>query len=247
MILASEIFTAVRAHLDDDNSGRYTVTNDLAPAINAAIKYLIAVFNAGFEQKKISPESLRELVRLDVVDVSGTGNTLRADVTSVCTDLWTILGVELSAQGLVTTTIVEEDVHFYPYDFEGLKGKFAKRLTLEEWEERSEDPFSPGTVQSIPSIFMRPAYLGPGKYYNDGKDYIFIRPASMVVDNIGIWYLKNPTVVTGLASEIEFPQSLFQLLVDKTLGYISLQHGSESKYGQNVEKDLMQLIQVMNS
>jgi len=134
-----------------------------------------------------------------------------------------------------------------PEDFSGLRSKFAKRLTLEEWEEKSEDPFSPGTSQSIPSMFLRPAYLGPGRYFDADHDFIFIRPASLVTDNVGIWYLQNPTVVTSTASEIEFPQSLFQLLVDKALGYISLQHGNDSKYGQNVEKDLLQLIQIMGS
>lgn len=243
MILASEVFTAVRAHLDDDNSGRYGVTTDLIPAINAAIKYLIAVFNAGFEQKKIYPESLRELIRLEIVDAIGSGNTKRADVTNICEDLWTILGVEPDAEeaeGTTTTTIA-------PEDFAGLRSKFAKRLTLEEWNEKAEDPFSPGTGVSIAPAFLRPAYLGPGRYFDADHDYIFIRPASLVTDNVGIWYLKNPTVVAGAASEVEFPQSMFQLLVDKTLGYISLQHGPESKYGQNVEKDLLQLIQIMNS
>jgi len=243
MILASAVFTAIRAHLDDDNSGRYTVTDDLSPVVNAAINYLIAVFNAGFEQKKIYPESLRELVRVEIVPATGSGNTKRADVTSICENLWTILGVEPDAEateGATTTTLA-------PEEFAGLRSKFAKRLTLEEWEEKNDDPFSPGTSQTIPSVFLRPAYLGPGRYFDADHDFIFIRPASLVTDNVGIWYLKNPTVVTSTASEIEFPQSLFQLLVDKALGYISLQHGNDSKYGQNVEKDLLQLIQIMGS
>jgi hypothetical protein len=98
MILASAVFTAIRAHLDDDNSGRYTPTDDLSPAVNAAINYLVAVFNAGFEQKKIYPESLRELVKLSIVPVTGSGNTKRADVTDICENLWTIIGVEPDAE-----------------------------------------------------------------------------------------------------------------------------------------------------
>ena len=98
MILASAVFTAIRAHLDDDSSGRYTPTDDLSPAVNAAINYLVAVFNAGFEQKKIYPESLRELVKLSIVPVTGSGNTKRADVTDICENLWTIIGVEPDAE-----------------------------------------------------------------------------------------------------------------------------------------------------
>lgn len=69
MILASDVFTDVKSFLDDDSSGRYDATLDLVPAINKAILYLITLFNTAFDAKKITPESLRELVYTKILPI----------------------------------------------------------------------------------------------------------------------------------------------------------------------------------
>ena len=76
-ILASEVFTTVRSLLDDNNSGRYSEANDLVPSINMAIDYLVVIFKQAFEQKKLSPESLRELTVVAIANTSGSGSTRR--------------------------------------------------------------------------------------------------------------------------------------------------------------------------
>jgi hypothetical protein len=246
-MLASRVFAGIRSILDDDNSGRYNETNDLAPVVNLAVGYLITIFNAAFEQKKLSPESLRELIRVDVLPVTGTGNTKKCDVSSVMDHLWSMLGVEPSPEvhfsggGLTTTTLA-------PDAFFETRNKLATRLTIEEWNDRKEDPFSPGCTVSIPSTFARAAYLGPGKYFNPTDDYIMIRPATLFTnDYVGIWYLKDPTFVTRASDVIEFPQSLFNLLVEKSVNFLSLQQGPESKLGPVTDKEVIQLITLMNS
>src|SRR5674476_322631 len=158
MILASDVFLDVKAFLDDDSSGRYNEQNDLVPPINNAILYLVAVFNAAFEAKKISPESLRDLSITKILPVTGI-TTKKCDLSSI-TDLWTIFGVE--ADPIITGS---------PEVLSESRNRFATRMTLENWNDALADPFSAGTGVSIPSDFVRPGYLGPGAYFSDGKLY----------------------------------------------------------------------------
>lgn len=128
------------------------------------------------------------------------------------------------------------------------RNKWAKRLTLEQWEGSLQDPFSAGSGISIISDLVRPGYIGPGIYFADTKPYILVRPASaFTADKAAIWYLKNPSKVTAGATSIEFPRSLFTLLVEKTLNFLSLQHGPESTLGKITDRDVSQLISLVIS
>jgi len=235
-ILASDIFTTVRAMLDDDNSGRYSEASDLTPFVNSAINHLVMVCNAAFEQKKLSPESLRELTKTAIITTTGVGSTKQAVVTSIMSELWTILGIEPDPE--ITTG---------PDRLVATRNKLATRMTLEAWNDAGSDPFSASTLQSVPADFLRPGYLGPGHYTSDTDYQVLIRPASLFAANkVAVWYLKNPTKVTSGASSIEFPQSVFNLLVEKTLNYLSRQHSPDSKYNAITDKEIMQLITLIN-
>ena len=235
MILASDIFSDVRSQLDDDNSGRYTEAADLVPAFNKAVLYLVNVFNFAFDQKKITPESLRELAVNKVLATTGT-TTKRVDLTSV-TDLWTILGVDPDPVVTGTPAVLSETVN-----------RWAKRMTLEQWNDALSDPFSAASGISIPQGLVRAGYIGPGAYFGDGKLYLMVRPGSIFTqDNIALWYLKNPTKAISGTSTVEFPRSLYGLLVEKVVNYISNQHGPESPYGKVTDKEINQLLTLMLS
>lgn len=235
-IPASEVFTSVRAILDDDNSGRYSEADDLTPFVNLAINYIIIVFNAAFEKKKIHPESFRELLRTAVVNTTGTGTTKKADVTSLMSTLWTICGVDPDPTVGGSPEVLVETVN-----------RWATRMTLEAWNDASSDPFSASTIQTIPAEFIRPGYIGPARYFSDTDYHILIRSASVFVANkVVVWYLKNPALVTGGASNIEFPRSMYNFLVEKTLNYLSRQHSPDSKYIQVTEKEIAQLVNLIN-
>jgi hypothetical protein len=235
-ILASDVFTAVKAILDDDNSGRYSEADDLTPFLNSAINYMVIVLNAAFEQKKASPESLRELTKTAIVTTTGSGSTKKANVTSIMTGLWTIFGIEPDPE--ITTG---------PDTLSMTRNRWATRMTLEAWNDAASDPFSASSLQSMPADFIRPGYLGPGHYFSDTDYHILIRPASVfTADKVAVWYLKNPTKVTGGASTIEFPQSVYNFLVEKTLNYLSRQHSPDSKYLAVTDKEITQLVNLIN-
>ena len=235
MILASDVFSDVRSQLDDDTSGRYTEAADLVPAFNKAVLYLVSVFNTAFDQKKISPESLRELVLNKVLAVTGT-TTKKVDLTSV-TDLWTILGVDPDPIVAGGPAVLSET-----------RNRWATRMTLEQWNDALSDPFSAGTGIAIPEGLVRAGYIGPGAYFGDTKLYLMVRPGSLFTqDNIALWYLKNPTKATSGTSTVEFPRSLYGLLVEKVVNYISNQHGPESTYQKITNQEITQLLQLMLS
>jgi hypothetical protein len=242
MITASDVFDDVLSFLDDDSSDRYDEAKDLVPAINNAVLYLVSLFNTAFDQKKLTPEILRELVSVAILPVTGT-TTKKADVSSL--SMWTLFGVEPDpVKQTITPTppAVAYDVLVES------RNRFATRQTLAAWNDTLSDPFSAGTLVSIPAEFIRAGYIGPGMYCGDSKPYIMIRPAAaFTADFVAIWYLKNPTVVTSGSTSIEFPRSLHNLLVEKTLNLLSLQHGPESTLDKITDKAVTQLVGLMIS
>jgi hypothetical protein len=247
MIVAGDIFNDVLAFLDDDGSGRYSETKDLVPAINKAIGNIVVIFNAAFEQKKISPESLRELVYSVVLPTTGNATTKTIDVTTLTANLWSIFGIDPDP---ITTGTAPNEV------LSDTRNRWATRATLESWEDSQSDPFSAGTAIAIPAEFARPSYIGPGHYHGGTTMEVLVRPASIFVnDKVAVWYLKNPSLVATGASVIEFPQSLRNLLVDYTLNCLSIQHegsggyksASDTKYGAITDASIKQLVSLMLS
>lgn len=253
MILASDIFTSIESLLDDNNSGRYSRVDDLCPAVNMAVRYLVQIFMTLFEQKKFAPESLRELVRVSILPVTGTGNIKKANLTLANLNILTIFGVEPDP-GLVdnfTTFAPDATIEFNSYmyadpDLIETRHKFADRLTLEEWQDASEDPFSSGTLMSIPADFARAAYIGPGRYFNNSEDFIMIRPSSLFTnDYIALWYLINPTSIVAETDYVALPDSLYNLIVEKALNFLSLQQDPSSKLGPITKQEIEQVISLM--
>jgi hypothetical protein len=151
-------------------------------------------------------------------------------------NLWTICGVDPDPVVTGTPEVLSET-----------RNRWATKMTLESWNDAAEDPFSASTLQTIPVDFVRPGYLGPAKYFSDTLYHILVRPSSVfVADKVAIWYLKNPTKVTSGASSVEFPQSVFNFLVDKTLYFLARQHSPDSKYLTVTDKDITQLINLIN-
>lgn len=236
MITASDIFNRVKSLLDDDDSGRYTEADDFVPALNAAVEYLTMVFNAGFEQKKIFPEILSELSRTAILAIEGTGTTRRIDITTLHPSIWTIFGVDPNPSVGGSPEVLVES-----------RDRWAAKLTLEEWNDKSEDPFSPGTSQVIPGTFVKTAYIGPGRYIDSTHVHLFIRPGYAIDDaaKAAIWYLAHPETVTSGSSTLSFPTTIINFLVQKTMYYMAYQHGPESKYLPVTEKELMGLISLI--
>ena len=229
--------------LDDDNSVRYTEAADLVPAMNSAIGYITTVFNAGFEQKKLQPFALSELTQVWVFNPTVTGNTAKINLDSyglhVFNDeVWAIAGVDPNP---------EIEIIPSPEIIQYSNKRFAKRLTLKEWNYALEDPFSPGYAD-VPTDFARVCYTGPGNYFVDGKPYLLLRPGtdfSGVGDRVAVWVLlKHSTIMAG-TDELLFPVTVHPLIVQKMLQYITYQ-GDDDRLFKITDKEVKELIQLMN-
>ena len=244
MINASEVFFRIRARLDDDQSGRYDVPNDLVPAVNASINFWVMIMNAGFESKRLYHEALSDLIRNKIYVATVQGRTAYVELTPDISTMWTIFGVDPSPVVGGNPAILLES-----------RNRWATRLSLKEWNDASEDPFSAGTVISIPVEFQRPSFIGVGNYRTAGSYHIMLRPAEILDDdkNVAVWYLKNPEAIVDGTSIIEFPYNMTELIVEKAINYISYQHGTSagrygvsSPYYQFTENELKRLISIIS-
>lgn len=232
----STIFTRVRSLLDDDNSARYTDAADLIPAANSALDYLASLFSAAFERKQIFPGVLSELTEVEIYTPTVTGVTAKVDLgVTFNDDTWLIIGVDPNPD--VAATVLSESIN-----------QFAKRLTIEEWGVAQEDPFTPGTGQTVPSDFQRVCYTGPGNYFGDGRPYILLRPGTVFVSTptVGVWTLKTHPTITANTSILLYPVTVHSLIEQKMLQYISYQHG-DTRLFQIADKEIKELAALMNS
>ena len=241
-VQASVLFGRVRSMLDDDNSDRYSESDDLIPALNSAISYVTTVFTAAFEQKQVQPEVLWELTEIWIINPSVTGNTAKVVLTYnslVFKDaVWRIIGVDPNPSHDAGS----------PEIFTESTLRFAKRLTIEEWNYALEDPFMPGTLQSIPSDFARVCYIGPGNYSSNDIPQLLLRPGSVfsaTAARVGVWVLLKHTTIAASSGEILFPVSVHSLIEQKMLNYIAYQHDNP-KYYQVTDKEVKELITLIN-
>jgi hypothetical protein len=73
---------------------------------------------------------------------------------------------------------------------------------------------------------------------------IEIRPA-VVTDKVTISWVKKPSVITQITDEIEFPDSVFQLLFNKALSYISYKQGDQTNINSVTREDIALLLNVI--
>jgi len=231
-ILNQEIHDRVLSALDAEGSERYTWDQDTKIALKGAIEILITWLNEAFADNKLTPESLRELVNVKVWQTNFYSR-VSFDASVVGHPLWSLLAVypEIETNGNPSSSpsTNKAESKFRP-DLTFISSlKSAKRLTLEEWNENSNNAFMPGNTILQGSI-KEYAYLDFADYtssnYVKATDKLeaTIRPG---VSNqlVALAYLKYPTMPDLISGSIEFPNSLTDLLVELTLNKISFKQG----------------------
>lgn len=234
-ILAQTLVNRMNAKLDGEGSERYLFDQDFKPAINGAIEVIVTMLNEAFAEKKLTPEALRELVKVKVWNTNAYSRFSYSD-TDTGHPLWSILAIYPKpetappASGIKITN--KSESKFRP-NLSFVRSKYsAKRLTLEEWNINEENIFSPGNI-TLAGGLLEYAYLDPADYTsttyqgNPGQIEITIRPE---INNelVAMAYLKYPNNVTVIGDSIEFPQSLTDLIVDICLNQISYKQGDST-------------------
>lgn len=251
-IVSQEVADQIRFRLDAEGSEHYRDDLDIIPSINASIKWMVGIINVALGEKKVSEESLSDI---SIARVMQTSKDSRIAIESIPDDVWTILaiyplpttdvtGEATPAQPDVKTSIHREDLYHVASE------KDAKRLTVEEWQINKNNPFAAGNVITDPlcTEIIDYGYLNPIKYFPDNgassvKD-IEIRP---YIDKglVTVVYAKTPAIIPDLTGTIELPNSVFEVLVLRSLAYIAFKQGDGTSLNDLSTQGIQSLIQTI--
>jgi hypothetical protein len=246
MILVQDLRDQLLFALDAEGSDHYRDDLDIIPAINAAMKWLTTVVNSAYGQNKISEEFFRELTYSGVFK---TSDASRVSLNVFPSEVWTILAIyvkpktELIAGNPATPTPDVKQSYFLSEKLHLSSDLDCKRLSLEEWARNKKNPFEHGyDGTEICDDLKIYAYLSPVNYrLQTIMNEVEIRP-SVANQDVTIFWAKKPDVVTSLNDQIDFPNSVFQLLFDKALTYISYKQGDQTTLYMVSSADIQQLI-----
>lgn len=239
------------AALDAEGSDRYLWARDFQPAISYANEWMISLFNAVFAAKKLSEEVLTENTRVRIWQAS-LYSRVAFDATIVGENYWTILGVFPKIVSIPTSPILaaaaDESVYRSDISFRS-SSKSAKRITIEQWNERGRNMFMPGSGLITYDELVDYAYLNFADYTGgyslvNSNFEIEISPA-IPGELVAIAYLKLPDAPVNIVDDLEFPANLTDMIVNETLNFIAVKQGdAESLYNLS-SNNINQLINLM--
>lgn len=249
MISVQTVVERLEAVLDAEGSDRYTFTQDYKSAINSSVEWLQAVFNKAFAEDKLTEEDLRELIKVTVFQ---TSQFSRINLNQTTDSIWSILRVNpepvLYPENATITATDNPFESLWRNDLTYIESNHsANLLTLEQWEDNVDNVFEAGNKKLL-NDFKRYAYLNAANYgsqnYNAGGPEIEIRPR---IPNqfVGITYLKYPTPVDDINDQIEFPESLINLVYQKAANFVSYKQGDQTNLYAVTDKDVNTLVRLM--
>lgn len=229
--------------MDSEGSDRFNFDRDYIFAINSSIEWVTGLINSIYSKDKFPSKYLEELTKLKVFKTSNKSR-IYLNETVIGHSIWNILAVypKIEYTGSLTTQPNLTVSIYCPNAVFSKSSKSAKRLTVEQWNERDKNIFLSGSqyFENINSELTDYAYLDPMTYESNPEIEI-----SPVVNNetVAISYLKKPTSITAITDSIEFPLSLTDLFVQKTLNYISIKE-NEITLKQLTDSNIKTLIQI---
>ena len=250
MIKTQTIVDRMKSVLDAEGSDRYLFEQDFKPAINSAIDWLVAVFNSAFSDKKLSEEDLRELVKTTIWQANSFSR-IYFNQDDLGYKVWSIMAIMPNP---VVTPSTSPPALAYP-EKSSFRGDLsfvdsfdsASRASLESWNENRKNVFAAGN-ESLDNELRSYAYLGHGDYrssnYNSGGVEVQIRP-SVAGKFVAVTFLKNPNDVTDITDDIEFPETIIDLLFQKALNFISFKQGDKTNLYSVTERDISTLVKLM--
>lgn len=242
----------ILAKLDAEGSERYLFNQDIKPSINEAMELIITMLNNAFAENKLSPESLRELVKVKVWQANSFS---RVSYSSSDTghSLWSILAVypkPKTNKGLGGSPNPDKSKSIFRKDLSFVSSfQSAKRLTFEEWNSNRNNAFVAGNSLLTGSL-AEYAYLDFADYTstsyaaNNGIFEIQIRP-DIPNELVAIAYIKYPNQVNLITDVIEFPESLTGLFVDTALSVIAYKQGDGTSLAQLTNQNIQRLISLL--
>lgn len=248
MILVSDIIARMESALDAEGYGHYTFDRDYRYAISYASEFVCSVLDRVLGKTRFIEERLS--------DLSYTGVWKTTDLSRFTFDeavmnqkLWAIVAIFITPTVTPTTEIVQSNktISVYSPTHKYVKSyKSAWRVTKEEVSMNRNNPFAPGNEHTEDCEELKEyGYLSPVVYLGGGGDIkeIEITPAYANL-TLAMQYIKYPDPVTSAAQQLEFPVSMFDMILNKSLNFISYKRG-DSNLQLVTEKDVQQLTNLL--
>lgn len=253
MITVSELISRIReVGLDaQPDTDYYQDTVDIIPAIDSAVKWLCSVLNAAKADNKDIEEALSDL---EYASVYQTNIYSRVSIDD---SIWTIdavyaLPVTDTVAGSSPVPQPNPKLSVKRTDLLHISSQYpCERKTVEYWGSNVGNPFAKGNqyVADINSptvngtLPVQFAYLNPDTYSSATPDMydLEVRPA---IPNklVTIFYVMKHPMITASNQTIFFPYSVFNILYEKALQFISYNQGDGTNIFGVTEKDVQKLV-----
>lgn len=247
-IQAQTIVDRAAPSLDAEGNDYYTFDQDYKPAINNTSEWLVSVFNEIFGEKKTVPEQLRELVKIKVWQANKYSR-VSYNPADTGHQLWSILSVMPEPKlhpGSAVSPLSNPVQSVFVANRSFVSSKYAAaRLSGEQWNLNSENPFLPGNTALLNGLkqyaYRDFADYSSSSYTNPVNAEIEIRP-SIPEKYVAIEYLKYPTPVNLITDSVEFPVSMLPIITDKVLSFMSVKQGDGTNLWSVTEGDVKRIM-----
>jgi len=249
MITVPEVVARLESQLDAEGSDRYTFDQDYKPAINYSVEWLQALFNKAFSENKLTEENLRELHRT-VIYQTNSFSRIALDQPSLGFSIWSIVKINpepiVFPEGSIVTPQTNAYSSVFRPDLSYVSSKYsADKLTFEQWEISSQNQFSSGNSLGG---FKRYAYINPVNY-NSGA-YTAVSPEISIKPDVpssfvSVTVLKYPKKINSISDDIEFPETLTNLVVEKAFNFVSTKQGDQTTAYSVSSREVQTLVQLM--
>jgi hypothetical protein len=251
MIVTSRIIASIRqAGLDAGiDSDYYNDQEDIIPAINLAVRWLISVIDAARAKDKRVNEALKFLSATQVYQLN---NLSRFTIPDTVWTIDSIMSVPVTTpNGNTPVTQPDVTLSVYRSDLTHVSSLYqATRQTIDEWNVGVDNPFQPGNIiTQLPVGFdgsktynITFGYLDNYNYNNTVADFeIEIRP---YIPNklVSAFLIMAPTDVVLTTDFIQLPESIYTLIYLKALQIISFNQGDDTTLYTISDKDVATLI-----
>ena len=249
MIPVSNIIKLCESALDAEGFQRYEFSRDWQPAITYAQNWLVNAFSSVLGEKKFPEENLSDLI-FNRIFLTNQFSRFVFDIPNE--DIWTILNISINPTIYPDTSIAQPDLtkSVYSPSHSFVKAyKSAKRMTAEEVNINRLNPFASGNEKTICEELKEYGYKLYTNYeggYTPGGDKQEIEILPTYANKvIALEYIKKPSDILTVNDSIEFPTVLTDLVVSKTLLFVSYKQ-SNVPLTQASQAEINKLINLMS-
>lgn len=124
----------------------------------------------------------------------------------------------------------------------------CKRLTDDEFVRNRKNPFEAGNDIVDCQDLIQYAYLNMTDYNSIPNGYVTVPTHEFEVrplikkQLVAMTYIATPAAVTALTDSVEFPTSMFDMIVAKALQYVSYKQGDGTNLASVTQRDIQTLL-----